>query len=77
MSQRKERIEKVTSISIKIDINLKSFSNHDGFINGQIERAKKEFEEKIKQHLIGKLADDYNMEDFLSSVDYVNYEVFL
>ncbi len=45
------------------------------FIKRQIEQAKEEFKDEIMKHLTNKLVDDYQMEEFLYSVDFVNYEV--
>jgi hypothetical protein len=75
MSQRTENVDEEMLINLQVNVTLKSFSNHDGFSDKQVEKAKEEFKDEIMKHLTNKLADDYQMEEFLYSVDFVNYEV--
>ena len=75
MSQRTENVDEEILINLQVKVTLKSLSNHDGFFEGQVEKAKEEFKEEIEKELINKLADDYQMQEMLQSVDFVNYEV--
>mgnify|MGYP003625354177 CR=1 FL=1 len=75
MSQRTKNIDEEVIINLQVNVTLKSFSNHNGFNDKQIEQAKEEFKDEIMKHLTNKLVDEYQMEEFLYSVDFVNYEV--
>ena len=75
MSQRIKNVDEEMLINLQVNVSLKSFSNHNGFKEGQVEQAKEEFKDEIMKHLINKLADEYQMEEFLYSVDFVNYKV--
>ena len=75
MSQRRKNVEESMIINLQLKVTLNSFSNHDGFKEGQIEKATEEFKEEIAKELTNKLADEYQMQEFLYSVDFVNYEV--
>lgn len=75
MSQRTKNVNEDLLVNLQVKVTLNSFSNHDGFKEGQIEQAKEEFKDEIMKHLTNKLADEYQMEEFLYSVDFVNYEV--
>ena len=75
MSQKIKNIDEEIIINVQLNVKIKSFSNHNGFKEGQIEQAKEEFKDEIMKHLINKLSDEYQMEEFLYSVDFVNYEV--
>ena len=75
MSQRIKNIDEEILINLQVNVSLNSFSNHNGFKEGQIEQAKEEFKDEIMRHLKNKLSDEYQMEEFLNSVDFVNYEV--
>ena len=75
MSQRIKYVDEKMLINLEVNVSLKSFSNHNGFKEGQVEQAKEEFKDGIMKHLISKLADEYYMEDFLYSVDFVSYEI--
>ena len=75
MSQRIKNVDEEMIINLQLNVSLKSFSNHNGFKEGQIEQAKEEFKDEIMKHLTNKLSDKYQMEEFLYSVDFVNYEV--
>ena len=75
MSQRIKNVDESMLINLQVNVTLKSFSNHNGFNDKQIEQAKEEFKDEIMKHLTNKLVDDYQMEEFLYSVDFVNYEV--
>lgn len=74
MSQRIHSIEKDFTINIQVTVRLKHFSNHEGFKENQISNALEEFEDEISSHLKGKIQNEF-YEEFLQSVDYVNYEV--
>lgn len=75
MSQRTQSIEKEITIDLSFKVTLKSFSNHNGFSEKQIEKASEEFKEKIKKQLEYKVNGEYWQEEFLHSVDFVAYEV--
>jgi hypothetical protein len=75
MSQRYHSVEKEIEVNLSVKVKLKQFSNHDGFKEGQIERAIEEFEEVIGAHLLGILVNDYYQDGLLQTVDYVNYEI--
>lgn len=75
MSQRRKNIGESMIINLQLKVTLKYFSNHDGFKEGQIEKAIEEFKEEIAKELTNKLADEYQMQEFLYSVDFVDYEV--
>ena len=75
MSQRIKYEEEEIFVNVQVKVKLKSFSNHDGSTDAQIDQAKEEFKDEIEKHLMDKLADEYTMEEFLYSVDFVDYEV--
>tara|TARA_R110002012_G_C11520290_1_gene599374 strand:+ start:103 stop:345 length:243 start_codon:yes stop_codon:yes gene_type:complete len=75
MSQRIKNVDEEMLINLQVNVSLKSFYNHNGFYQGQIKHAKEEFKDEIMKHLTNKLSDIYRMEQFLYSVDFVNYEV--
>ena len=75
MSQRTRSIEEEITIDLIFKVTLKSFSNHDGFSEKQIENAIEEFKEKIQKQIEYKSNGEYYQEEFLNSVDFVNYEV--
>lgn len=75
MSQRTQSLEKEIKIDLSFKVTLKSFSNHNGFSENQIENAIEEFKEKIKKQIEYKVNGEYYQEDFLWLVDFVHYEV--
>lgn len=75
MSQRTEEVDESMLINLRVNVTIKKFSTHDGFFDGQVEQAKEEFEDEIANHLTKKLVNDYQMDEFLYSVDFVDYEV--
>ena len=75
MSQRTKSVEKEITIDLSFKVILKSFSNHNGFSEKQIENAVEEFKEKIKRQIEYKLNGEYYQEEFLHSVDFVSYEI--
>lgn len=75
MSQRSEYVDEEIVVELKLKVTLNSFSNHDGFVNGQIKHAIEEFKEQIKKQLEYKINGEYCQQEFLQSVDFVNYEV--
>lgn len=75
MSQRTKNIDKEIKIDLSFKVTLKSFSNHNGFSEKQIEDAVEEFKEKIQKELEYKVNGEYYQEEFLNSVDFVHYEV--
>lgn len=74
MSQRTHHLEKEITIDLSFKVTLKSFSNHNGFSEKQIENAIKEFKEKIQKELEYKVNGEYYQQEFLKSVDFVSYE---
>ena len=75
MSQKIHYLEKEIIIDLSFKVTLKSFSNHNGFSEKQIENAIEEFKEKIQKQIEYKSNGEYYQEEFLNSVDFVNYEV--
>ena len=75
MSQRIHNLEKEITIDLSFKVTIKSFSNHNGFSEKQIENAIEEFKEKIQKQIEYKVNGEYYQEEFLNSVDLVNYEV--
>ena len=75
MSQRIYNLEKEITIDLSFKVTIKSFSNHNGFSEKQIENAIEEFKEKIQKQIEYKVNGEYYQEEFLNSVDFVNYEV--
>ena len=76
MSQRTKQVDKEFIIELKVKVTLNSFSNHNGFSQNQIDNAIEEFEETIKKQLEYKLNGEYYQQEFLNSVDFVQYEVY-
>ena len=75
MSQRTKNVDEELLVNLRVKVTLKSFSNHNGFNDEQVEEAKDEFKDEIKRHIESKLGGEYEMEEFLYSVDFVNYEI--
>jgi hypothetical protein len=75
MSQRVKNVGEEMLVNLQVKVNLNSFSNYDGFKEGQVEQAIEEFKSEIARELKNKLADHYQMQEFLYSVDFVNYEI--
>jgi len=74
MSQRTQHVEEEIIVDLQFKVTIKSFSNHDGFKEGQIERAVEEFKENIKKELEYRVNGEYFNENLLQSVDSVHYE---
>ncbi len=75
MSQRILYLEQEFKVDLTLKITINSFSNHDGFSEKQIENAIEEFKEKIQKEIEYKVNGEYYQEEFLNSVDFVNYEI--
>lgn len=75
MSQRTTNIDKEIIVDLSFKVTLKSFSNHDGFKNGQIEKAIEEFKDNIKKELEYIIEGEHGQQEFLETVDFVTYEV--
>ena len=75
MSQRTQNVEEEIIVDLQFKVTIKSFSNHDGFKQGQIEKAIEEFKENIQKELEYKVNGEYSQQEFLESVDLVYYEV--
>ena len=75
MSQRNKSVNEEMIVELKFKVTIKSFSNHNGFKEGQIEQAIQEFKENIQKELEYKVNGEYYQQEFLESVDLVYYEV--
>jgi|688.fasta_scaffold529017_4 peptide subunit release factor RF-3 len=75
MSQRSKSVDETMLVNLQVKVNLESFSNHDGFKEGQLERAIEEFKDEISNQLYYKLENTYYQQEFLQSVDIVQFEV--
>jgi NADPH-dependent 7-cyano-7-deazaguanine reductase QueF len=75
MSQRSRNVNEEIIVELKFKVTINSFSNHNGFKEGQIEQAIQEFKENIKKELEYKVNGEYQQQEFLQSVDFVSYEV--
>jgi hypothetical protein len=75
MSQRSQSVNEEFTVELKLKVTINSFSNHDGFKQGQIERAIEEFKENIKKEIEYNVNGEYNQQEFLQTVDFVTYEV--
>ena len=75
MSQRNKSVNEEMIVELKFKVTIKSFSNHNGFKEGQIEQAIQEFKENIQKELEYKVNGEYSQQEFLESVDLVYYEV--
>lgn len=74
MSQRSKNVNEEIIVELKFKVTINSFSNHNGFKEGQIEQAIEEFKEQIKKELEYKVNGEYQQQEFLQSVDFVSYE---
>ena len=75
MSQINKSVNEEMIVELKFKVTIKSFSNHNGFKEGQIEQAIQEFKENIQKELEYKVNGEYSQQEFLESVDLVYYEV--
>ena len=75
MSQRTQHVNEEIIVELKLKVTINDFSNHNGFSEKQIENAIEEFKEKIQKELEYKINGEYYQEEFLNSVDFVNYEI--
>ena len=75
MSQRSKSVDETILINLQVKVNLESFSNHDGFKDDQIEKSIEEFKEEISNELYCKLENTYYQQEFLQSVDFVQFRV--
>jgi len=74
MSQRSKNVNEEIIVELKFKATINSFSNHNGFKEGQIEQAIQEFKEQIKKELEYKVNGEYQQQEFLQTVDFVSYE---
>lgn len=74
MSQRSKNVNEDVIVELKFKVTINSFSNHNGFKEGQIEQAIQEFKEQIKKELEYKVNGEYQQQEFLQTVDFVSYE---
>lgn len=75
MSQRNHSVDETILINLQVKVSLEEFSNHNGFKDGQIEKAIEEFKDEITNELYYKLENTYYQQEFLQTVDYVQFEV--
>ena len=75
MSQINKSVNEEMIVELKFKVTIKSFSNHNGFKEGQIEQAIQEFKENIQKELEYKVNGEYSQQEFLESADLVYYEV--
>ena len=75
MSQINKSVNEEMIVELKFKVTIKSFSNHNGFKEGQIEQAIQEFKENIQKELEYKVNGEYYQQEFLESVDLVYYKV--
>lgn len=75
MSQRSKNVNDEIVVDLKFKVTINSFSNHNGFKEGQLEKAIEEFKQQIKTELEYKVNGEYQQQEFLQSVDFVNYKV--
>lgn len=74
MSQRSKNVNEEIIVELKFKVTINSFSNHNGFKEGQIEQAIQEFKENIQKELEYKVNGEYSQQEFLETVDFVSYE---
>jgi hypothetical protein len=55
MSQRSKSVDETMLVNLQVKVNLESFSNHDGFKEGQLERAIEEFSVCVRQRIQGRV----------------------
>ena len=76
MAQRTKDVNEEIVINLPLKVTLKSFSNHNGFTQFQVQQAIAEFKHKIQAALAYELVKkDFQQEELLTSVDFVNFEV--
>lgn len=74
MSQRTKHVNEEIIVELKFKVTINSFSNYNGFKEGQIEQAIQEFKENIQKELEYKVNGEYSQQEFLETVDFVSYE---
>lgn len=74
MSQRTQHVNEEIIVELKFKVTINSFSNHDGFKEGQIEQAIQEFKDNIQKELEYKINGEYSQQEFLETVDFVSYK---
>jgi len=75
MSQRSKSVDETIIVNLQLKVKLEQFSNHDGFKEGQIEKAIEEFKDEISNQLYYKIVNQYYQQEFLQTVDFVQFEV--
>lgn len=75
MSQRREQVDESIVVNLQLRVDIKSFSNHNGFGTHQVKNAIEEFKDEISSELISRLENGEETGEFLQSVDFVNFEV--
>lgn len=75
MSQISKTVNQDIIVELELKVTINSFSNNNGFKDGQINQAIEEFREQIKNQLENKVNGGFQQQEFLQSVDYVSYDV--
>lgn len=75
MSQQRIKINEEIVLTMPLTIKIEGFSNHNGFTQKQIENAVEEFKQNILDEIENKICKNYYSEEFLKTVDFVNYEI--
>lgn len=75
MSQRGVYTAESVLIKLTVVVDLDYISNHNGITDEQYFEAKEEFESEISERLYEIIEGKYQGEDFLESVDFVNFTV--
>jgi len=75
MSQRSEYVNLEIPVTLTLKVVLKLLSNHEGFKEGQVDKAIEEFKESIQEELESKICTEYYSQEFLYASDFVTYEV--
>ncbi len=70
-----QQINKEIVVELKFKVKINSFSNHEGFKEGQVNKAIEEFKENIKKELEYIIEGEHGQQEFLQTVDFVTYEV--
>ena len=70
-----QQINKEIVVELKFKVKINYFSNHEGFKEGQVNKAIEEFKENIKKELEYIIEGEHGQQEFLQTVDFVTYEV--
>lgn len=75
MSLKTKDINQEMNITLNLKVTIDSFLNHNGFTDKQIENAIEEFKEEIQKEIEHNLCGQYEVQEFLQTVDFVNYTI--